>query len=190
MVPSVSNSPAFRPIRRHAILGVAGLTAFLGACSGEDDVTRLTSDPIPLEELQNDNAIGSDVDIDFTTFDGSTSNFAAYAGTPLVVNFFSHTCAPCVTEMPEFEAVFQAFDGDVAFVGISTDTRFGDAELIVEQTGVTYDLGWDPNTDVFERFGGFAMPTTVFVDAAGVVRETWSGVLTATELTAKIEDIT
>ncbi|NDH83855.1 MAG: TlpA family protein disulfide reductase [Acidimicrobiia bacterium] len=162
---------------------------FVSACGGGDDVARLTNEPIPLEDLQNDDAIGSDVDIDFTTFDGSTSNFTAYAGTPLVVNFFSRTCAPCVTEMPEFEAVFQAFDGAVAFVGISTDARFDDAELIVEQTGVTYDLGWDPNADVFERFGGFAMPTTVFVDAAGVVRETWSGVLTATELTAKIEDL-
>ena len=185
----MSDSPAFRPIRRHIIVGVVGLTALLGACGGDDDVARLTNDPIPLEDLQNTDAIGSDVDIDFTTFDGSTSNFATYAGTPLVVNFFSRTCAPCVTEMPEFEAVSQAFDGAVAFVGISTDARFDDAELIVEQTGVTYDLGWDPNADVFERFGGFAMPTTVFVDAAGVVRETWSGVLTATELTAKIEDL-
>ena len=185
----MSDSPAFRPIRRHIIVGVVGLTALLGACGGDDDVARLTNDPIPLEDLQNTDAIGSDVDIDFTTFDGSTSNFATYAGTPLVVNFFSRTCAPCVTEMPAFEAVFQAFDGAVAFVGISTDARFDDAELIVEQTGVTYDLGWDPNADVFERFGGFAMPTTVFVDAAGVVRETWSGVLTATELTAKIKDL-
>ena len=185
----MSDSPAFRPIRRHVILGVVGLTALLGACGDDDDVARLTNDPIPLEDLQNTDAIGSGVNIDFTTFDGSTSNFATYAGTPLVVNFFSRTCAPCVTEMPEFETVFQAFDGAVAFVGISTDARFDDAELIVEQTGVTYDLGWDPNADVFERFGGFAMPTTVFVDAAGVVRETWSGVLTATELTAKIEDL-
>ncbi|NDH75480.1 MAG: TlpA family protein disulfide reductase [Actinobacteria bacterium] len=185
----MSDSPTFRPIRRPVILGVVGLMMFVSACGGGDDVARLTNEPIPLEDLQNDDAIGSDVDIDFTTFDGSTSNFAAYAGTPLVVNFFSRTCAPCVTEMPEFEAVFQAFDGAVAFVGISTDARFDDAELIVEQTGVTYDLGWDPNADVFERFGGFAMPTTVFVDAEGVVRETWSGVLTATELTAKIEDL-
>ena len=185
----MSDSPAFRPIRRHIIVGVVGLTVLLGACGGDDDVARLTNDPIPLEDLQNTNAIGSDVDIDFTTFDRSTSNFATYAGTPLVVNFFSRTCAPCVTEMPKFEAVFQAFDGAVAFVGISTDARFDDAELIVEQTGVTYDLGWDPNADVFERFGGFAMPTTVFVDATGVVRETWSGVLTAEDLTAKIAEI-
>lgn len=185
----MSDSPTLRPTRRHVILGIVGLTALVGACGSDDDVARLTNDPIPLEDLQTDDAVGSDVDIDFTTFDGSTSNFAAYAGTPLVVNFFSRTCAPCVTEMPEFEEVFQAFGGDVAFVGISTDARFDDAELIVEQTGVTYDLGWDPNADVFERFGGFAMPTTVFVDAAGVVRETWSGVLTATELTTKIEDL-
>jgi peroxiredoxin len=185
----VSDSPTLRPTRRHVILSVVGLTALVGACGSDDDVARLTNDPIPLEDLQTDDAVGSDVDIDFTTFNGSTSNFAAYAGTPLVVNFFSRTCAPCVTEMPEFEEVFQAFGGDVAFVGISTDARFDDAELIVEQTGVTYDLGWDPNAEVFERFGGFAMPTTVFVDAAGVVRETWSGVLTATELTTKIEDL-
>ena len=91
--PAVSDSPAFRPIRRHIIVGVVGLTALLGACGGDDDVARLTNDPIPLEDLQNTDAIGSDVDIDFTTFDGSTSNFATYAGTPLVVNFFSRTCA-------------------------------------------------------------------------------------------------
>ena len=130
----MSDSPAFRPIRRPVILGVVGLMMLVSACGGGNDVARLTNEPIPLEDLQNDDAIGSDVDIDFTTFDGSTSNFTAYAGTPLVVNFFSRTCAPCVTEMPEFEAVFQAFDGAVAFVGISTDARFDDAELIVEQT--------------------------------------------------------
>ena len=34
----MSDSPAFRPIRRHIIVGVVGLTALLGACGGDDDV--------------------------------------------------------------------------------------------------------------------------------------------------------
>ena len=68
--------------------------------------------------------------------------------------------------------------------------RIEDAAFLVEQTGVTYDLGWDPTAEVFAQLGGVVMPTTVFVDAAGVVRETWSGVLTAEELTAKIAEIT
>ncbi|MEO0492722.1 MAG: TlpA disulfide reductase family protein [Actinomycetota bacterium] len=186
----MSDSPSPRPSRRHCRRGAAGLPVLLAACGGDDDdVARLTNDPIPLDELQNDDAVGSEVDVDFMGFDGSTTNFTTYAGAPLVVNFFARNCPPCVTEMPEFEEVFQAFGGNVAFVGISTDARLGDAEALVEQTGVTYDLGWDPNAELFQRFGGFAMPTTVFVDATGVVRETWSGVLTGEDLTAKIEEI-
>ena len=186
----MSASPTARPTRRHFLLGAAGLPALIAACSGgDDDVLTLSNEPTPVEDIQSDEAVGSDVDLAFTTFDGATANFTTYAGSALVINFFARTCPPCVTEMPEFEAVFQEQAGDVAFVGISTDPRLEDAEILVEETGVTYDLGWDPAGELFAEFGGFAMPTTVFVDAAGVVRETWSGVLTAEDLTAKIEEI-
>ena len=187
----MSVSPTPRPSRRHFILGAAGLPVLIAACSGGDDdeVLSLTNEPTPVEDIQNDAAVGSEVDIEFATFDGDTSNFTTYAGQPLVINFFARTCPPCVREMPDFEAVFQEQAGAVAFVGISTDPRLEDAEILVEQTGVTYDLGWDPNAELFARFGGFAIPTTVFVDATGVVRKTWSGVLTAEDLTAKIAEI-
>ena len=186
---SVSPSAA-RPSRRHFLLGAAGLPVLLAACSGNDDeVLTLTNEPTPVEDIQTDDAVGSEVDIDFATLDGDTSNFATYAGQPLVINFFARTCPACVSEMPEFEEVFNDFGGDVAFVGISTDPRLEDAQFLVEETGVTYDLGWDPDAELFAQFGGFAMPTTVFVDASGVVRETWSGVLTGEDLTAKIAEI-
>ena len=186
----MSVSPAPRPSRRHFLLGAAGLPVLLAACSGgDDDVLTLTNEPTPLEDIQSDEAVGSEVDLDFATFDGGTANFTAYAGAPLVINFFARDCPACVSEMPEFEEVFGEFGGEVAFVGISTDARLEDAEILVDQTGVTYDLGWDPNAELFAQFGGFAMPTTVFVDATGEVRETWSGVLTAEDLTAKIAEI-
>lgn len=181
-----------RPSRRRFLLGAVGLPALVAvACGESDEVIRLGADrPGPdLDDLQSDALDGSDVDLAFTTFDGTTANFTDYAGTPLVINFFARTCAACVSEMPEFDEVFRAFDGAVAFVGISTDPRKADAELLVEETGVSYDLGWDPSGELFGHFGGFAMPTTVFVTAAGIVHETWSGVLTATDLTAKIEDL-
>ena len=186
----MSASSPSRPSRRSFVLGAAGLPVLLAACSGDDDdVLRLSNEPQPVEDIQNDDAVGSEVDLEFATFDGGTANFTAYAGTPLVINFFARTCPACVSEMPEFEEVFNAQGGDVAFVGISTDPRLEDAEILVEETGVTYDLGWDPDAELFEHFGGFAMPTTVFVDATGVVRETWSGVLTGEDLTAKIAEI-
>ena len=187
----MSASSPSRPTRRSFVLGAAGLPVLLAACSGDDDdVLRLSNEPTPVEDIQNDDAVGSEVDLDYATFDGGTANFTQYAGTPLVINFFARTCPACVSEMPEFDEVFrEQANGEVAFVGISTDPRLSDAEILVEETGVSYDLGWDPNAELFAHFGGFAMPTTVFVDATGVVRETWSGVLTAEDLTEKIAEI-
>lgn len=182
-----------QPTPRRFLLVAAAVPALFAVACGDadDDVIRLGADhPQPsLEDLQNDDAVGSEVDLTFATFDGDTANFTTYAGTPLVINFFARTCSACVSEMPEFEAVFREFGGTVAFVGISTDPRKEDAEILIEETGVTYDLGWDPQGELFARFGGFAMPTTVFVTSDGVVHETWSGVLTGADLMAKIEEL-
>ena len=183
-------SPSSHSRRRLAGVVVAlGLLAAACSGSGDDDVLTLTNDPTPIDDIQTDDAVGSEVDLTFATFDGGESNFTAYAGKPLVINFFARTCPACVSEMPEFEEVFNEFGGEVAFVGISTDPRKEDAEILIEETGVTYDLGWDPDAALFAEFGGFAMPTTVFVTADGIVHETWSGVLTAADLTTKIEEL-
>ena len=45
------------------------------------------------------------------------------------MNFFASWCAPCVAEMPAFEAVKSAVGGDVAFVGINVQDRIEDGEL-------------------------------------------------------------
>ncbi len=168
----------------------------LAACSSDNDgtagVIRLGSDELApsVDDIQDNSAEGSDVDFDFTTFDGVSSNLASYAGRPLVINFFARTCPPCVAEMPEFEAVFQDFGGSVAFVGISLDARLEDARDLADETGVSYDLGWDPGSDLFSEFGGFAMPTTVFVTPEGSINELWSGVLSADLLIEKINELT
>ena len=189
MTSSSLNSPRSRRRLAGVVVALGALAAACSDSGGDDDVLTLTNEPTPIEDIQTDDAVGSEVDLTFATFDGGQSNFTAYAGKPLVINFFARTCPACVSEMPEFEEVFKDFGGDVAFVGISTDPRKEDAEILIEETGVTYDLGWDPEALLFAEFGGFAMPTTVFVTADGIVHETWSGVLTAADLTTKIEEI-
>ena len=48
----------------------------------------------------------------FTTFDGEEVPLSSVRGTPTVVNFFSSTCVPCITEMPAFEEVHQEVSGE------------------------------------------------------------------------------
>ncbi len=180
--------------RLAATLAAVALTA--AACGGGSDdsagVINLGDDGLApaVEDIQSDAAVDSDVNLDFATFDGGSDNFTSYAGTPLVINFFARTCPACVSEMPEFQEVSDTLGDVVNFVGISTDPRKEDAEILIEETGVTYDLGWDPAGDLFAEFGGFAMPTTVFVSSDGKVVEVWSGVLTPDDLTSKIQELT
>ncbi len=113
---------------------------------------------------------------------GSSFHLTDFAGKPLVLNFFSTTCAPCIREMPDLERLHQQLGEAVTFVGIDvTDTR-ADGEGLVRRTGVSYRTGYDPNGDVLRDLGGQALPTTVIVDPSGALVETHTGALTAAEL--------
>ena len=107
-------------------------------------------------------------DIVLEYFDGTTGTLADFQGRPVVVNFWASWCPACVAEMPDFEAVHQRFGGDVAFVGIDLqDVSREVAERFIVDTGVTYPIADDPTGETYAAFGGFAMPTTLFIDAGG-----------------------
>ena len=57
---------------------------------------------------------------DFTVYDadGGEVTLAGLmeAGKPAVLNFWASTCPPCRSEMPDFEAAFQKYGGEVQFI--------------------------------------------------------------------------
>ena len=188
-------------MKSHRIVAVLAATAF--ACTpGTGTVTPATDEEIPKIVLSQDSPsfvteadISPEVpggtnlsDATFDTFDGGTRTLAEYAGTPLVVNFFASWCPPCVREMPEFQAVFERLDGQVAFLGLSQDQSASDALDLVEATGVTYDMGWDPDLEVYRATGSVAMPTTAFVSPQGELLDTFAGALDTESLAERIEN--
>jgi len=149
----------------------------------EEPPVPLRDLPPPVEGLEPTPAVL------FDYFDGTPATTAQFLGTPTVLNFWASNCAACVSEMPEFETVFQSFGGDVNFVGMNvTDVSRESAVRLAEQTGVTYRLGDDTEANVFRAFGGFVMPTTVFLNEQGQVAFSWAGVLNEDELTRLINE--
>lgn len=120
--------------------------------------------------------------IDFVWFDGTPGTTADLVGTPTIVNFWASNCPPCLAEMPAFEEVHQALLGSVEFVGIDVADDADAARELAEQTGVTYRLADDPDSAVFQSFGGFVLPTTVLLNEQGEVAYVWVGALTGEEL--------
>ena len=194
--------PAPRTAVRAGLAAVLALAA--GACTdGTGTATGGDDEEIPKIVLSEDSpgfatdtdispevADGSDLsDLTFDLFDGGTGTLAAYEGTPLVVNFFASWCPPCVREMPEFQEVFEQLDGQVAFLGLSQDQSPQDALALVEKTGVTYDVGWDLDLEVYGATGSIAMPTTAFVSPSGELLDTFAGALDTDALAELVEDV-
>jgi thiol-disulfide isomerase/thioredoxin len=119
---------------------------------------------------------------------GEPFTFADLEGKPVVVNFFSSTCAPCLKEMPAIEQLHAELGDQVQFVGIDVlDTR-SKAQDLVTNTGVTYRTGWDPNGDIVRALNGQALPTTVLIGSDGKVIDAHTGAFTKDELRQYLTD--
>jgi thiol-disulfide isomerase/thioredoxin len=159
---------------------------------GSEDVTRL-SPPAPGETASIPtvkDVTGAGLPAD--TFDklaGGEARFADYRGTPLVVNVWSTTCGPCVREMPDFESVHQAVGNKVTFIGLDHADAADPAKDFVKQTGVTYDILRDPDGRFAQAMGVTLLPTTLFVDANGIVVKTKAGATSASELTSLLQQL-
>lgn len=124
-----------------------------------------------------------------TTFDDEPVTLDAYAGEPVVVNFFASWCPPCVAEMRDaLEPLHQELGDDVTFLGVATqDTREAALE-VVEITGVTYDLVEDPDGELFRALGATSMPATFYVSEDGNVVGRHMGALTADQLREQVTE--
>jgi len=89
----------------------------------------------------------------------------AYAGRPLVINFFGSWCGPCNAEAPDL-ATFAGNNPDVQFIGIAVNDKKADVEEFAAEYGLTYPVVLDDNS-LSAEYGITGVPTTIFFDAGG-----------------------
>jgi cytochrome c biogenesis protein CcmG/thiol:disulfide interchange protein DsbE len=129
---------------------------------------------------------------DFTlqTLDGRSitlRDYTAGEGTPVVLNFWATWCPPCRVEMPYFESVNALYAGQVAVLGLN---QAESAETIADYArdhGLTYPLLVDQDMRVNNLYGVLNLPTTIFIDRNGVVREVLIGTINQGVLVDRIE---
>ena len=159
-----------------AVLATVGALAFRGSGTSTKDF----------------NATQSAFDLPALTGDGHVS-LAQHAGRPVVVNFFASWCVYCNEELPGFVQVAKATRGTVDFVGVNTDDT-GDGAAMARRfdlAGVGFalakDIGPSPSSQLWSTFGGQGLPVTAFYDATGKVVDFSGGMLTQTDLEARIK---
>jgi peroxiredoxin len=122
-----------------------------------------------------------------TSTQGEEIRLADFRGRPVVLNFWATWCPPCRAEMPEFQAASVKYNGQAVFLGVDQGEILPVVADYGAALGITYPLLLDQDNKVNRLYGVTALPTTVFVDADGVVRELFSGIVSAAVLEDRIE---
>ena len=125
--------------------------------------------------------------------DDSRVVLADFEGSPVVVNFFATWCEACDAELPGFSRVSSELEGEVVFVGVNSQESGRRMEL-PERHGIEW---WPLGRDVGGPFaggsglwrdlgGGRGLPGTAFYDAQGALVSFDPGVLSETDLRARL----
>ncbi len=107
---------------------------------------------------------------------GGEFHLEDYAGRPLVINFWASWCPPCRNESPGFERMWRKYQGaGIQFVGVDIQDTERDAAEYIQEFGLTFPNGRDPDGAITVDYGVIGLPVTFFVGADGVVRGRWVG---------------
>ena len=177
-----------------AVVAVAGgwaLSRDSGTADSGDGVVRVDGTGPTQDPTIGTNAKVSGEqlpDVELVDNDGATVRTADLEGTPLVINYWFSTCAPCKEELPAFGAVSAEYAGKVRFVGVNPQDSAETNQSFARDRGVQYELLRDPDGAYASTLGVSTAPFTLFVAADGtIVRQT--GVLTADTLRSHLEEL-
>lgn len=120
-----------------------------------------------------------------SNFAGERVQLAELRGRPVFLNFWASWCGPCRAEMPAIQSVLGEFrDERLVVLAVNNGERFGPARGFVEELGLDFtEFGLDPGQDVIEQYRVLSMPTSVFIDADGVITQVHAGQATERQMT-------
>ena len=125
-----------------------------------------------------------------TALDGSEVSLDALRGRPVWLVFVATWCSGCRAEMPDVQAAHEAAGPQgvqvvAVYVGEGPSVVGG----YVDRLGLTFTQVPDPQTKLAAAYGVMGVPAHFFIDASGVVRHTWVGVLSPTQMDEAITTV-
>lgn len=158
-----------------AVGAVLGLLAYGFTTDPRAIPSTLTGKPAP--------------DFTLTLFDGQTVRLSDFKGKVVFLNFWASWCPPCRAEARLLEQSWQRVkDQGVVFLGVDIQDTEEAARRFVQEFGITYPNGRDPNNRIAIDFGVYGIPETFFIDKEGRITYKHIGGLDWETIAAKLDN--
>ena len=132
---------------------------------------------------------------DFTVLDadGGEVTLSSHFGKPLVVNFWTTWCGPCMSELPGFDAAAKTYAGKIDFMMVNLTDGYSDTvdgvKAFVEENGYSFPVYFDTQKSAATAYDVYGIPQTVFVYADGSVMRSYVGALPEDVLNGFLEEL-
>ena len=116
---------------------------------------------------------------------GGDASLSDLRGRPVIINFWATWCKPCRTEMPGIISAYQAHRDvglEVLAVNLTDQENVKDVQKFAVELGLPFPVLLDRKGAVRERYELTTIPTSVFIDSAGVIRVVNSGPISSSAL--------
>jgi tetratricopeptide (TPR) repeat protein/thiol-disulfide isomerase/thioredoxin/outer membrane lipoprotein-sorting protein len=111
---------------------------------------------------------------DFTLpdLDGNEVKLSSLRGKVVLLDFWATWCVPCRQQMPEFQRIHREFAGkDVVVLALDVNEPLGTVAEYIDKEKFTFPVLLANGTDVMDRYGVHAYPTTFAIDKNGLVAD-------------------
>lgn len=129
--------------------------------------------------------------VELTDLDGNPIRLADLRGRPVWINFWATWCPPCQEETPILRDIYQQYaDDGLAVIAISVqETTIEDVRSYVDRYDLGYTVGFDATSAIFHTYHAFGLPTQLFLDRDGVIRQVVLGPITRSQAEEIISDL-
>ena len=122
--------------------------------------------------------------VSLTDLNGNPIRLADLRGRPVWISFWASWCPPCQAETPTLRDVYNEHAADgLALVAISVqETSPDDVRAYVQKYGLDYTVGFDATSAIFHTYHAYGLPTQLFLDRNGVIRDVVLGPVNKTQV--------
>jgi peroxiredoxin len=124
------------------------------------------------------------------TPDGKMVRLSDLRGSIVALNFWATWCGPCRVEMPELDDAARRYSKDkLVILGVDAGEDVAQVQNYFKQLNLGFQTVLDPNGTVVDLYEIKAFPTTIWIDAKGVVRAKHLGPLTRDFIDRYVADL-